>query len=291
MTPRGPLRFTKAHGLGNDFLLVSAVDAPVGGGVAAWARRLCDRHLGIGADGVLLCGVLGRRRAAMRLVNADGSEAEISGNGLRCVAAWLVRAGQVDARHSVLTGAGERAVEVTALGGRAEPGTRFRVTCDLGAPILSSAAIPVRLDPPRAPVVDHLLEVGGREVRVTATSMGNPHCAVFLDQPADDLLLGTLGPQLERHAFFPRRTNVEFVSVVSRSELRVRFWERGVGYTQASGTGAASAAVAAVLAGRADRRVDVVCDGGRLAVEWPEEGALRQTGDVEVLFSGEWLGE
>jgi diaminopimelate epimerase len=119
--------------------------------------------------------------------------------------------------------------------------------------------------------------------------MGNPHCAVFLDQPADDLLLGTLGPQLERHAFFPRRTNVEFVSVVSRGELRVRFWERGVGYTQASGTGAASAAVAAVLAGHADRRVDVVCDGGTLAVEWGPGGTLRQTGEVELLFSGEWL--
>ncbi len=278
------MRFTKAQGLGNDFILTRAVLAPAAG-LAAWVRRLCERHTGIGADGVLLYGVESPRRAAMRLLNADGGEAEISGNGLRCLSASLVRAGLVEPRHVVLTGAGERPVEVETL-----TPSRFRVACELGQPRLRSDEIPVRLEPPRAQVVGHELEAAGRTVSVTATSMGNPHCAVFLEQLADDALLHSLGPALENHPFFPRRTNVEFVTVVSPRELRVRFWERGVGYTMASGTGAASATVAAVLDGRASRQVEVVCDGGRLWVEWPQGGVLRQTGDVEVLFEGDWLG-
>ena len=276
------MRVAKAHGLGNDFLLVRAADAPAG--VPAWVRRLCDRHTGMGADGVLLyADEAGGVR--MRLVNADGGDAEISANGLRCLAAYRVRAGAVPARHVVATGAGPRTAEVTALGGE-----RFRVATDLGTPILASEAIPVALDPPQPRVVDHWLDLGLREVAITATSMGNPHCAVFLDQPADDEVLRTLGPALERHAFFPRRTNVEFVTVVARDRLRVRFWERGVGYTRASGTGAASAAVASIITARADRDVTVECDGGTLAVSWPEGGTVLQTGEVEVLFEGEWVG-
>jgi diaminopimelate epimerase len=238
----------------------------------------------MGADGVLLYAdeADGVR---MRLVNADGGEAEISANGLRCLAAYRVRAGAAPARLTVTTGAGPRGAVVESLGSQ-----RFRVATDLGAPILESARIPVDLQPPASRVIDHWLDLGSREVAITATSMGNPHCAVFLDSPADDGLLATVGPALERHPFFPRRTNVEFVTVVSRSRLRVRFWERGVGYTRASGTGAASAAVASIITGRADREVTVECDGGELAVAWPEGGSVRQTGEVEVLFEGEWLG-
>jgi len=166
---------------------------------------------------------------------------------------------------------------------------RYRIATGLGPAILDSAHIPVALDPSAPRVVDHPLTVAGETVRVTATSLGNPHCAVFLDAPADDALLSRMGPLLERHPFFPRRTNVEFVSVPSRSELRVRFWERGVGYTRASGTGAASAAVAAIVRGVADRSLRVVCDGGTLEVEWPEGGDVRQVGEVEIVFEGEWL--
>ncbi|HUG52790.1 MAG TPA: diaminopimelate epimerase [Vicinamibacteria bacterium] len=274
-------RFAKAHGLGNDFLLVAEADAPAQ--PAQWARRLCDRHLGVGADGVVL-----HRPAPdgvhMRLINADGGEAEISANGLRCLAAYMVWSGARPSAHVVYTGAGPRPVEATALGA-----TRYRIRTDLGEAILDSARIPVALDPPVPRVVDHALGVDGETVRVTATSLGNPHCAVFLEQPAEDALLGRLGPLLERHPFFPRRTNVEFVTVVSPSELRVRFWERGVGYTRASGTGAASAAVAAMVKGLVERRLRVVCDGGTLEVEWPEGGLVRQVGEVEILFEGDWL--
>jgi diaminopimelate epimerase len=275
------MKVAKGHGLGNDFLLVAEADAPRE--IAPWARRLCDRHLGLGADGVLLHAPA-PDGVRMRLINADGGEAEISGNGLRCLAGYMVWSGARPSRHVVHTGAGPRPVEVTPVGT-----ARYRITTDLGEAILDSARIPVALDPPAPRVVDHPLSLDGETVRVTATSLGNPHCAVFLDAPADDALLRRLGPVLERHPFFPRKTNVEFVSVVSPSELRVRFWERGVGYTRASGTGSASAAVAAIVKGLTERRLRVVCDGGVLEVEWPEGGHVRQVGEVEIVFEGDWL--
>jgi diaminopimelate epimerase len=275
------MKIAKGHGLGNDFLLVAERDAPPD--IAPWARRLCDRHIGLGADGVLLHAPA-PDGVRMRLINADGGEAEISGNGLRCLAGYMVWSNARPARHVVHTGAGPRPVDVVSLGG-----ARYRITTDLGEAILDSGRIPVALDPSVAHVVDHPLTVDGKTVRVTATSLGNPHCAVFLEAPADDALVARLGPLLEHHSFFPRRTNVEFVSVVSPSELRVRFWERGVGYTRASGTGAASAAVAAMVKGVAGRRLRVVCDGGTLDVEWPEGGHVRQVGEVEIVFEGEWL--
>jgi diaminopimelate epimerase len=275
------VRFVKAHGLGNDFVLVAETDAPPE--LSRWVRRVCDRHLGIGGDGVVLHGRT-RDGVRFRLVNADGLEGEISGNGLRCLAALAFRSGWVPAAHVVHTVVGPRAVEVSAV----RPGL-YRVVTDLGQPGLGSRDVPVALDPPRERVIDHPLDAGGRAVLVTATSMGNPHCAVFLDAPAEDALVATLGPALEHHPFFPRRTNVEFVSVVSAEEIRVRFWERGVGYTMASGTGGASAVVASILTGRTGRSVRAVCDGGILEVEWPERGSVRQTGEAEILYEGDWL--
>ena len=275
--------FAKAHGLGNDFILVEERHCPRD--ASAWARRLCDRHLGIGGDGVLAYRLKAEAGAVgMRLINADGSEAEISGNGVRCLAALAVRKAWMRPRHVVDTAAGPRDVEVEALGG-----SRFRVATDLGAPILESRAIPVALEPPAPSVVDYPLQAAGRGLSVTATSLGNPHCAVFLEAVPDDALIATLGPVLESHPFFPRKTNVEFVSVTGPQDLRVRFWERGVGPTSASGTGAASAAVAAILKDLTGRQVRVRCDGGTLVVEWPEGGRVRQVGDVEVVFEGVWL--
>jgi diaminopimelate epimerase len=275
------MRFAKAHGLGNDFILVPEEEAPRD--LSPWTVRLCDRHRGIGGDGV----VLHARTVdgvSFRLVNADGLPGEISGNGLRCLAALAFRKGWAPARHVVTTVVGPKAVEVEAVGP-----VLYRIVTDLGPPGLGSADVPVALEPPAPTVIDHPLEAAGRTIRVTATSMGNPHCAVFLDPPADDPLLRSLGPTLEFHPFFPKRTNVEFVTVVSRSEIRVRFWERGVGYTMASGTGSASAVVASILTGRTGRRVRAGCDGGTLDVEWPEGGSVRQTGEAEILYEGDWL--
>jgi diaminopimelate epimerase len=275
------VRFAKAHGLGNDFVLIAEEAAPTD--PSAWAVRLCDRHRGIGGDGVVLYART-PDGVSFRLVNADGLVGEISGNGLRCLAALAVRKGWAPARHVVSTVVGPKAVEVSAVGPNV-----YRIACDLGPPGLGSRDVPVALDPPSPTVIEHPLEVAGRIVRVTATSMGNPHCAVFLEAPADDSLLRTLGPALEFHPFFPKRTNVEFVTVVSPSEIRVRFWERGVGYTMASGTGSASAAVASIVTARAGRTVRAVCDGGTLDIEWPEGGGVRQTGEAEVLYEGDWL--
>jgi diaminopimelate epimerase len=275
------MRFAKAHGLGNDFILVPEEEAPAD--VSPWTVRLCDRHRGIGGDGVVLY-ARSSSGVSFRLVNADGLAGEVSGNGVRCLAALAVRKGWVPPRHVVSTVVGPRAVEVTQVGP-----TLYSVVTDLGRPGLASTDVPVALDPPAPTVIDHDLEAAGRTVRVTATSMGNPHCAVFLGEAADNPLLMSLGPTLEFHPFFPKRTNVEFVTVLSRSEIRVRFWERGVGYTMASGTGSASAVVASIITGRTDRRVKAVCDGGTLEVEWPEGGSVRQTGAAEILFEGDWL--
>ena len=276
------MHFAKAHGLGNDFILVAEDEAP--SAVEAWARRLCDRHEGIGGDGVIVYG-LSPDAVRMRLLNADGSDGEVSGNGVRCLAAFAAGRRGLSAHHVVHTPVGPRVVGVSDVGNG-----RYRVRTGLGPAILESEKIPVALAPAQPRVLDHPLEAAGRTVRITATSLGNPHCAVFVDGPAADDLLRTLGPALERHAFFPRRTNVEFVTVEAPDRIRVRFWERGVGYTRASGTGAASAVVASVLNGRTGRAVTVVCDGGELWVEWPEDGDVRQTGDVEVVFEGRWIG-
>jgi diaminopimelate epimerase len=277
------VRFTKAHGLGNDFILVAERAAPED--PSAWTRRLCDRHRGIGGDGVVLHAPESDG-VQFRLLNADGLPGEISGNGVRCLAALALREGWAKARHMVHTVVGPKAVEVTPVSGAV-----YRVETDLGIPALASRQVPIALEPALERVIDLPVEAAGRSLRITASSMGNPHCAVFCDTVAGDALLRSLGPALERHTLFPDRTNVEFVTVLSRDEIRVRFWERGVGYTQASGTGSASAVVASIITGRTERRVRAICDGGTLEIEWPEGGSLKQTGEAELLFDGEWTAE
>ena len=203
----------------------------------------------------------------MRLINTDGGEVEMSGNGVRCLAAWASRQGIAPAAHTVFTRSGPRPVEIESL-----PAHRYRIVTGLGPAILRSDLIPMTLDPPREKVLDEPLLVGSETVRVSVTSLGNPHCAVFLDTVADDALVARLGPALERHPAFPVRTNVEFVTVTSRQEIRVRFWERGVGPTLASGTGSGSAAVAAILKGLVDRKARVVCDGAPWRPSGPRAG-------------------
>lgn len=276
------MKFAKAHGLGNDFILVAEGDLPQPHGASA--RRLCARHRGAGGDGVITWRALGADRLGMRLWNADGSDGGLSGNGLRCLAAWAFAHELMPAHHVVLPPAGPRPVAIEPLGA-----SRFRVQTGLGPAILDSREIPTALSPAAPRVIDHPLEAAGQTVKITATSLGNPHCAVFCESPADDALIARLGPELERHSFFPERTNVEFVTVLSPRALRVRFWERGVGPTEASGTGSASAVVAAILLGLVERDgVKAVCDGGTLEVAWPAGGEVVQTGEVELLYEGDW---
>lgn len=273
------MRFAKATGLGNDFILVAAESVPKDS--APWARRLCDRHFGIGGDGILVYAPIAGG-VSMRLINRDGEDAEISANGVRCLAAFAVAHGLAASSHEV-DATGRRGVEVEGVGSG-----RYRVRTDLGAPRLRSDLIPMAVGPVLGQVVAYPLEVAGERVEVTASSFANPHCTLFSKEVVDDARLTRLGAALERHPAFPQRTNVEFATVISRDELRVRFWERGVGVTLASGTGSAAAATAAILNGFTNRRVTVRCDGGTIECSWPEGGTLVQSGEVELLFEGDW---
>jgi diaminopimelate epimerase len=276
--------FAKSHSLGNDFLLVE--EAALAGGVdrGLLARRLCDRNRGLGADGMVVFQAA-HDSASMRVYNRDGSEAEMSGNGLRCLGAYLLFSSRVKGpRLTVETASGPRYLERIAA-----DGVRSVLRADMGFPRLSSRDIPIELLPPRDRVVNLPLEVAGHEIEITALSMGNPHCVLFVER-RDAQTLHHLGPRIENHILFPRRTNVELVEVLGREEIAVSFWERGVGETEASGTGASAAAVAAMLNGRVSERVKVFCPGGSVEVEWRDGREVYLTGEAVIVATGEFLG-
>jgi diaminopimelate epimerase len=275
------MRFTKMHGAGNDYVYVNCFDETPPADLAALAVAVSDRHKGIGSDGLILIRPSSVADARMQMFNADGSEAEMCGNGVRCVAKYLYDHNV--ARKETLrieTGRGVLVLKVLTSGGKVD-----RVRVGMGQPILKSAEIPTRLsgDPP----VLVPLDVAGRELRVTCVSMGNPHCVTFVDEITDDLVL-RVGPQIERHPAFPNRVNTEFVKVVSRTETVLRVWERGSGETQACGTGACAAAVAGVLAGLTDRKILTHLPGGDLELEWTSSGEVEMTGPAVEVFEGEW---
>ncbi len=272
--------FEKYHGLGNDFLVVASRLRRF-----AWsrtARAMTDRHSGVGADGlaVVLRAESAKHDARVRFFNADGSEAEMSGNGIRCVAAFLLRRGRGKRPLIIETAAGTKTVRLVK---SAKNRWVFRVS--MGAPILAPSEIPFHAPEARAPVVGFPLETSGGQVAVSATSLGNPHCSIFVTD-FDTIDWEGVGREIETHALFPRRTNVEFVKIVSRGEIEVRFWERGVGKTASSGTGACAASVAAILKGLTERKVRVRTITGILEVEWPQDGEVFLTGPVERVARG-----
>jgi diaminopimelate epimerase len=275
------MRFTKMHGAGNDYVYVNCFEETVPADLAALATAVSDRHKGIGSDGLILIHPSSVADARMQMFNADGSEGEMCGNGIRCVAKYLYDHGI--ARKETLqieTGRGVLTLKVFAAKGKVD-----RVRVGMGQPILKSAEIPTRL--PGDPPVLVPLDVAGRELKVTCVSMGNPHCIAFVDEITDDLVL-RVGPQIERHAAFPKRVNAEFVKVLSRSETMLRVWERGSGETQACGTGACAAAVAGVLAGLTDRKILTHLPGGDLELEWTSGGEVEMTGPAAEVFTGDW---
>jgi len=277
------MRFAKVHGLGNDFLFADPGGGPPPAEAGDLARRVCDRHTGVGADGLILLSLDKNEPAAagFRVFNADGSEAEISGNGLRCAAAYLAWSGAVKSPQVLFrTAAGERPSEILS-----SRGSLFEVRIGLGVPRLAARDIPFEDGRSFGPVFDYPLTAAGRTFPVTCVSMGNPHCSLFFDAlpPREEWL--AIGAAIEKHPFFPHRTNVEFVRVLGRDAIEVRFWERGVGETLASGTGSAGAAVAAILKGLVDRAIAVRTVIGSLKVDWPEGGPVFQTGPTEVVFS------
>jgi diaminopimelate epimerase len=273
------LPFVKMHGTGNDYVYVDCFAHRVADPVAL-AQRVSPRRTGIGSDGLILICPSEVADCRMEMYNADGSRGEMCGNGIRCVGKYVAEHGLSRANPlRVETDAGIKVLQFEL-----RNGTVNRVTVDMGAPILDGPRIPVAAE---GRVVDAPFEVGGHAYRITCVSMGNPHCVVFVPE-VEELDLERIGPPFERHSFFPRRVNTEFIRVDTPTALRMRVWERGSGETAACGTGACAALVAAVLTERAERRATLHLNGGDLDIEWrAADDHVYMTGDAAEVFHGE----
>ena len=291
------MKFVKMHGAGNDYVYVDCFVEPTPRDPAGLAPRIADRHRGVGGDGLVLVQPSTVAAARMRMFNADGSEAEMCGNGIRCVAHLVVSRGHAaPGGVAIETGRGLLTVDVTPTGARSS-----RVRVDMGAPMLDPAAIPVDVGG-SGPVVDAPCTALGTEEpwwaacgldpRMTCVSMGNPH-VVFWCREVARVPLEVIGPRIETAALFPRRVNVHFVQVLASDRVRMRTWERGSGITQACGTGAAAVCVAGALGGRTDRHIRAELPGGTLELEWLEcgdaPGHVVMTGPAEEVFEGTWI--
>lgn len=278
------LPFWKMHGTGNDFVVAESDDADAPWG--ALAERVCDRHFGVGADGLILVlpsQVADRR---MRMFNPDGSEAEMCGNGIRCFVKYAIERGLVSATAhtmTVETVPGVLRCEAT----RDEHGRVTRVRASMGVPALAPAALGVQIEQ-APPVLDLPLDADGETRHLTLVSMGNPHAVALIDVAPGDYPVTTVGPVIEHHPLFANRTNVEFVRVLSRDHVEMRVWERGAGETLACGTGACAAMVASRLHGLVDDRVDVTLPGGTLTIEWDGRGEVYLSGAVTFVFDAIW---
>jgi diaminopimelate epimerase len=282
------LPFTKYHGLGNDFVLLDCRDSPEPPLTPAQAASMCDRNFGVGADGVIfvLPADTDDARVRMRIFNSDGSEPEMCGNGIRCMAKYFsdelesLAPGSSD-KYTISTLAGPIIPEILANG---------EIKVDMGEPILEGKLVPTTLpaNPDSGRVVLAPMSVGGKDWEVTCVSMGNPHAVVFVDD-VDVLDLATIGPLFESDVAFPAKTNTEFVQVLSPTHLKMKVWERGAGPTLACGTGACALTVAAVLAGKAERACKVSLPGGDLQIEWREsDNRIFMTGPAVPSFTGEY---
>jgi diaminopimelate epimerase len=278
------IEFSKYHGLGNDFILINNCHTPEPILTPQIAIQMCDRHFGIGADGVILA-LPGQGDAdySMRIFNADGSEPEMCGNGIRCLAQFIAnleKINEIGKAYRIHTLAG-------VMSPRLEAGDRVMV--DMGIPQLTAAEIPTTLDKPENKIINQRLEVAGQSWVVTCASMGNPHCITFVED-VDTIPLDKIGPQFEHHPVFPQRTNTEFIQIVRPDYLKMRVWERGAGITLACGTGACASVVAGVLTQRSDRRCTVELPGGLLEIYWSEfDGRVYMTGAAQRVFTGTFL--
>lgn len=280
------IKFTKAQGMGNDFLIIEVENIAVLQDASELAREMCERNYGAGADGIVFVTRTHNDDAdfASRIFNADGSEAGVSGNGTRCAAAYLYYAGLWNEPEiRIATAAGVKHGRLVS-----REGTRFEFEFDMGRPILSSDAVPMSITPAIERVVRYALHLGGDLLEVTCMSMGNPQCVIFVND-LNAVNLEEIGPLLEHHPIFPDRANVEFARAISRSEIEIRIWERGAGHTLSSGTGSCASAVAAALNGLTERNVRVLTEGGELQVAWREDDRVMLTASAEVVYEGRWL--
>lgn len=274
------MKFAKMHGAGNDYVYVNCFEETIAE-PAALARQVSNRNFGIGSDGLILIMPSEVADVRMRMFNSDGSESEMCGNGIRCVAKYAYDHGLVKKTEiTAETGAGILTLQLF-------PNDRDlveRVRVNMGKPRLTRGQIPMT-GPADEQVVNVELQILDRIFRITCVSMGNPHCVIFVDD-AVAFPVDKYGPVIENHALFPRRTNVEFVQVLSPTEVRQRTWERGAGETLACGTGASAVAVAGVLTGRTGRAILNHLSGGDLEMEWAEDGSVYMTGPAVQVFEG-----
>jgi diaminopimelate epimerase len=279
------LRFTKMHGAGNDYVYLNGFDQALPLDLESLAIAMSHRRFGVGGDGIIAVLPSSVADAKMRMFNADGSESEMCGNGIRCVAK-LVHDHGVAKKDSLVI---ETGVGLLNLKLEIEAGKVAQVTVDMGKPRLLAREIPTTLGAFDQPVIDHRLEVRGHTLYATCVSMGNPHCVIFVPEASDELVLGC-GPLIEKDERFPKRTNVEFVEVLASGEVRQRTWERGSGETWACGTGASAVCVAGVLTGRTDRRILNHLLGGDLLLRWEESsGHVFMTGPATEVFQGTYV--
>ncbi len=280
------MNFIKMHGTGNDFVILES--PPTDADWPDWARRICDRHFGVGADGLIVAQTSRAADLRMRIFNPDGSEAEMCGNGVRCFTKFVLESGRVDHECSPLKV--ETSAGIITLWPRWTDGRVTHVRVGMGQPRFAPREIPISLPGKdvggKGPVWDYPLDVDGHRLALTFVSMGNPHAIHFLDD-ANGFPLLEVGPKVERHALFPRRTNFEVVQKMGEGRLRARVWERGAGPTLACGTGACAVMVAAQLKGLVGQEAQVEMPGGPLAVEWDGVGEVFMTGPAEAVFEGE----
>jgi diaminopimelate epimerase len=281
------MRFIKFHGFGNDYIVFEAEQLAQVGSLNDFARRVCERHYGAGADGIALVQKSTEQDADfnVRIFNVDGSEAGLSGNGTRAAVAYLYYQGLWSRNELRL--ATRAGVKLYRLLERLSEG-HYWFASELGQPAFDSASIPMLMDAPLERVVDYPLSVEGLSLKVTALLMGNPMCCVFV-RDFDALDWRRLGRLLEVHTQFPERANVVFVRVQDRGNIELRIWERGVGETSASGTCSCAAVVASVMKGLTGRRLQVSMPGGKIEIEWREDGEVLLTGRADIVYGGEWL--
>jgi diaminopimelate epimerase len=282
------IHFTKMHGLGNDFVLINCIDEVCPSDLETFSRRLCDRRFGIGADQLLFLYPSDKADFKMRILNADGSEVEMCGNGIRCLAKYIWDRNLSD----------KDILNIETIAGIIRPekaGDLVRV--DMGEPIFEPEKIPVNItaesNPPLLPfskggrggILDYPLQIADKEFKITCVSMGNPHAIIVVDD-VDSFPVTYYGPMIEKHSLFPKKTNVEFIEVPASDEIRMRVWERGSGETMACGTGASAVAVASNIKGLSNRNVTVHLLGGDLLIEWAVNNHVYMTGPAVEVFEG-----
>jgi diaminopimelate epimerase len=280
------IHFTKMHGIGNDFVLINCIDEVCPSDTGTFSRRLCDRRFGIGADQLLFLHPSDKADFKMRILNADGSEVEMCGNGIRCLAKYIWDRNLSD----------KEILNIETIAGIIRPekaGDLVRV--DMGQPIFEPERIPINIsstfkvqsskEKSSNLIIDYPLQIADKEFKITCVSMGNPHAIIVVDD-VDSFPVTYYGPMIEKHSLFPKKTNVEFIEVSASDEIRMRVWERGSGETMACGTGASAVAVASNIKGLSNRNVTVHLLGGDLLIEWAVNNHVYMTGPAVEVFEG-----